>query len=381
MIMNNTLPRLTEQDALEIYQTSSPHDLFQRGREAVETLHPTDVRTFVVERNVNYTNVCETYCTFCAFQRKVKDKDSYTLTHDQIDEKIQALVALGGTQILLQGGLHPELPFSFYEEMLGHIKETFPSIHIHGFSPEEIFYFSQLYDMPLRELIVKMCEAGLDSIPGAGGEILVDRVRDIIAPKKCNTEQWLEVMRQAHAIGMCTTATMMFGHVESEAERIEHLQRVRELQDASLAAKEKDPDHGFFTAFICWPFQPGSTPLSRLPKYNPQSGNAKGGKEILLCGPFEHLRMTALARIYLDNVPNIQASWVTQGPKIGQMSLKVGCNDMGSLMMEENVVSAAGTTFDMKLQQLRDLITTCGYVPVQRNYYYEYLEEPVGQAV
>jgi len=381
MIMNNTLPRLSEQDALEIYQTSSPHDLFQRGREAVETLHPTDVRTFVVERNVNYTNVCETYCTFCAFQRKVKDKDSYTLTHDQIDEKIQALVALGGTQILLQGGLHPELPFSFYEEMLGHIKETFPGIHIHGFSPEEIFYFSQLYDMPLRELIVKMREAGLDSVPGAGGEILVDRVRDIIAPKKCNTEQWLEVMRQAHAIGMCTTATMMFGHVESEAERIEHLQRVRELQDASLAAKEKDPDHGFFTAFICWPFQPGSTPLSRLPKYNPQSGNAKGEKEILLCGPFEHLRMTALARIYLDNVPNIQASWVTQGPKIGQMSLKVGCNDMGSLMMEENVVSAAGTTFDMKLQQLRDLITTCGYVPVQRNYYYEYLEEPAGQAV
>ena len=273
MIRENVpVDRLTEQQALELYRTSGSHDLFARGKAAADALHPTPVRTYVVERNINYTNVCVTYCTFCAFQRKPGESDAYVLSDEQIEQKISELVAQGGTQILLQGGLHPDLPFSFYENMLGNIKAKFPGMHIHGFSPEEIFFFHELYEMPLRDMLVKLREAGLDSIPGAGAEILVDRVRDVIAPKKCNTEQWLEVMRQAHAIGMCTTATMMFGHVETLSERVEHLQRIRELQDASLAVREKDPDHGFFTAFICWPFQPGTTPLSRLPQYDPASG-------------------------------------------------------------------------------------------------------------
>lgn len=374
MIQTKSLDRIIADRALQLYQTTSSHDLFQMGKDVADTLHPNRIRTYVVERNINYTNVCETYCTFCAFQRKTNDPEAYTLSQNEMDEKIQALIDLGGTQILLQGGLHPELPLSFYEDMLRHIKEKFPTIHIHGFSPEEIFFFAELFDMPLSKLLVHFRDAGLDSIPGAGGEILVDRVRDIIAPKKCTTDQWLEVMRQAHAIGMCTTATMMFGHVETEAERIEHLIKVRQLQDESLAAREKNPDHGFFTAFICWPFQPGNTPLSRLNHFDPLSGEERGDKQLLLCGAFEQLRMTALSRIVLDNIPNIQASWVTQGPKIGQLSLLVGCNDLGSLMMEENVVSAAGTTFDMQLNELRDLITTTGYIPVKRNYYYQSLE-------
>ena len=373
-IQNNRLNRITTDRALQLYQSTNNHDLFQMGKAAADALHPSGVRTYVVERNINYTNVCETYCTFCAFQRKTDDAEAYTLSHDAIDQKIQELIDLGGTQILLQGGLHPDLPISFYEEMLNHIKETFPGMHIHGFSPEEIFFFAELYDLSLPDLLKRFRAAGLDSIPGAGGEILVDRVRDIIAPKKCTTDQWLEVMRQAHALGMNTTATMMFGHVETAAERIEHLDRVRQLQDESLAARETNPDHGFFTAFICWPFQPGTTPLSRLKHFDPLSGNEKGEKELLLCGAFEQLRMTALSRIVLDNIPNIQASWVTQGPKVGQLSLLVGCNDLGSLMMEENVVSAAGTTFEMRLNELRDLITTTGYIPVKRNYYYESLE-------
>lgn len=373
-ILKKPLARLTADRALELYQTTVSHDLFQMGKDAADRLHPDGIRTYVVERNINYTNVCETYCTFCAFQRKTKDAEAYTLSLEEMDQKIQELLDLGGTQILLQGGLHPDLPLSFYEDMLSHFKEKFPSIHIHGFSPEEIFFFAELYDMSLPKILTHFRKAGLDSIPGAGGEILVDRVRDIIAPKKCTTDQWLDVMRQAHAIGMCTTATMMFGHVETEAERVEHLIRVRQLQDESLAAREENPDHGYFTAFICWPFQPGDTPLSRLKHFDPLSGEERGGKQLLLCGAFEQLRMTALARIVLDNIPNIQASWVTQGPKIGQLSLLVGCNDLGSLMMEENVVSAAGTTFDMQLNELRELIVTTGYIPVKRNYYYESLE-------
>ncbi len=380
MIMNLTLPRIDAQNALDLYTNSSPHDLFQMGKNAADQMHPSRVRTYVVERNINYTNVCLTGCKFCAFQKAPRSKSAYTLSDEVIGEKIQALLEQGGTQILLQGGLNPELPIGWYEDMLKNIKEHFPDLHIHGFSPEEICFFADLFELPVRKVLERFRDAGLDSIPGAGGEILVDRVRNIIAPKKCNTEEWLGVMREAHTIGMFTTATMMFGHVESVAERIEHLDRVRQLQDESLERREKDPDAAYFTAFICWPFQPGRTPLSKMERFDPLSGKEKGPEEVLLCGPFEQLKMTALSRIYLDNIPNIQASWVTQGPKIGQLSLMVGCNDMGSLMMEENVVSAAGTTFDMQLQELRDLITTTGYIPVKRNYYYEYLEAPPEQA-
>ena len=377
MIMDKIPNRLTSAQALDLYQQNDPHDLFARGQEAAEQMHPTPVRTYVVERNINYTNVCLTGCKFCAFQRNTRSKEAYALSDEQIGDKIAALMELGGTQILLQGGLHPELPLSWYEEMLANIKEHFPRLHIHGFSPEEIFFFAELYEMPISRILARFHEAGLDSIPGAGGEILVDRVRDIIAPKKCKTDQWLEVMRQAHILGISTSATMMFGHVESEAERIEHLERVRQLQDEALERREKDPAAGRFTAFICWPFQPGRTPLSKFEKYDPLSGRQRQENQLLLAGPFEQLRMTALARLYLDNIPNLQASWVTQGPKIGQLSLLVGCNDMGSLMMEENVVSAAGTTFEMKIHELRELITTTGFTPVQRDYYYNWLEQPI----
>jgi len=376
MIADNTITRISSQQAFDTYRNTPSHDLFQMGRDAAHRLHPTGIRTYVVERNINYTNVCLTGCKFCAFQKSPKSQSAYTLTDQQIGEKIEALLKLGGTQILLQGGLNPNLPVSWYEEMLKDIKDHFPDLHIHGFSPEEICFFSDLFELPVQTILARFHQAGLDSIPGAGGEILVDRVRDLIAPQKCKTGQWLEVMRQAHKLGISTTATMMFGHVESVKERIEHLECVRQLQDESLAARQENPRLGRFTAFICWPFQPGHTPLSRFEKFNPLGQEPRKGNQILLAGAFEQLKMTALARIYLDNIPNIQASWVTQGPKIGQLSLLVGCNDMGSLMMEENVVSAVGTTFNMKLHQLRDLITTSGYIPVQRDYYYNYLENP-----
>jgi len=373
-IITAKLDRISNETALDLYRMPSVHTLYDQARAVTNTIHPTTKRTYVVERNINYTNVCLTGCKFCAFQRNTKSKEAYALSSESIAQKIQALTDLGGTQILLQGGLNPELSLDWYKNMLSEIKSNFPHIHIHGFSPEEIFYFAQLYDKSVIEILEIFREAGLDSIPGAGGEILVDRVRDIIARQKCNTEQWLGVMRDAHTIGLCTSATMMFGHVETPAERIEHLQRVRELQDESLERHDKDNSCGIFTAFICWPFQPGGTPLGKFDKYDQDTALPRGEKELLLGGPFEQLKMTALARVYLDNIKNIQASWVTQGQKMGQISLMVGCNDLGSLMMEENVVSAVGTTYEMNLQELRDLITTSGYTPVKRNYYYSDIE-------
>jgi cyclic dehypoxanthinyl futalosine synthase len=379
-IVTATLQRISNDAALDLYNISSVHTLYELARGVTNTIHPTQKRTYVVERNINYTNVCLTGCKFCAFQRNTKSKDAYALSDETIAQKIQALTELGGTQILLQGGLNPDLPLEWYQNMLSEIKNNFPHIHIHGFSPEEIFYFSSLYDKTVIEILEIFRKAGLDSIPGAGGEILVDRVRDIIARQKCNTEQWLGVMRDAHTIGMCTSATMMFGHVETPAERIEHLQRVRELQDESLERHDKDNSCGIFTAFICWPFQPGGTPLGKFDKYDRASTAPRGDIELLLGGPFEQLKMTALARVYLDNIKNIQASWVTQGQKMGQISLMVGCNDMGSLMMEENVVSAVGTTYEMNLEALRDLIKTSGYIPIKRDYYYTALENKASTA-
>lgn len=305
-----------------------------------------EVVTYIVDRNVNYTNVCNVYCKFCAFYRTEKDEDHYVLSLEEIDEKLDELAAEGGVQVLLQGGHHPKLGIDFYLGMLSHIREKYPQINIHGFSPPEFNHFAGVFGLPLREVISRFHEAGLGSIPGGGGEILVDRVRNRIAPLKCNSDDWLEVMRIAHELGMRSSATMMFGHVETLDDRIEHLDRLRSTQDET----------GGFTAFICWTFQPENTRL----KANTVT-------------PAEYLRMQAISRIYLDNFENVQSSWVTQGPKIGQIALKYGANDFGSVMMEENVVSSAGTTFRLNRRDIERLITEAGYEPHRRNTWYQLL--------
>src|SRR5450631_2120504 len=306
-----------------------------------------EIVTYIVDRNINYTNVCNVYCKFCAFYRTEKDEDHYVLSFEQIDEKLDELSAVGGVQILMQGGHHPKLQFEWYVDLLHHIREKYPHINIHGFSPPEFQHFAETFRMPLREVIAKFKEAGLGSIPGGGGEILVDRVRKKISPLKCDSDQWLEVMQIAHELGLKSSATMMFGHVETIEERIEHLQRIRDQQDRS----------GGFTAFICWTFQSENTVL----KVDRRTGVS------------EYLRMQALARIFLDNIENIQSSWVTQGPNIGQIALKYGANDFGSVMMEENVVSSAGTTFRLDAAQIESLIRDAGYEPRRRNNWYELL--------
>jgi len=302
--------------------------------------------TYIVDRNINYTNVCNVYCKFCAFYRTEKDEDHYVLTQEQLDKKLDELTSIGGVQILLQGGHHPSLTIDHYLEMLSHIREKYPHINVHGFSPPEFQHFSKLFGMPLPELIAKFRAAGLGSIPGGGGEILVDRVRQRISPLKCNSTEWLDVMRVAHEQGLRSSATMMFGHVETVDDRIEHLQRLRDLQDET----------GGFTAFICWTFQPENTVLRAEP-----------------VGSSEYLRMQALSRIFLDNIENLQSSWVTQGPRIGQIALNYGANDFGSVMMEENVVSSAGTTFRLNKEQIERLISEAGYEPHRRDNWYRLL--------
>jgi cyclic dehypoxanthinyl futalosine synthase len=306
-----------------------------------------EIVTYIVDRNINYTNVCNVYCKFCAFYRTEKDEDHYVLSFEQIDRKLDELSAVGGVQILMQGGHHPKLPFQWYVDLLRHIREKYPHINIHGFSPPEFQHFAETFGMPLREVISQFKKAGLGSIPGGGGEILVDRVRKKISPLKINSDDWLEVMQTAHELGLKSSATMMFGHVESTEDRVEHLRRIRDQQDRS----------GGFTAFICWTFQPQHTVL----KTKHPTGVA------------EYLRTQALARIFLDNIDNIQSSWVTQGPEIGQIALRYGANDFGSVMMEENVVSSAGTTFRLDAGQIESLIRDAGYEPHRRNNWYELL--------
>jgi len=305
-----------------------------------------EIVTYIIDRNVNYTNVCNVYCKFCAFYRTEKDDDHYVLSREQIDQKLTELSDNNGVQVLLQGGHHPKLGIDWYLEMLSHIRAKFPHINVHGFSPPEFNHFAEVFKMPLREVIAKFKEAGLGSIPGGGGEILVDRVRQRISPLKCMSGQWLEVMAIAHELGLNSSATMMFGHVETLDDRLEHLQRLRDQQDAT----------GGFTAFICWTFQPENTVLKAQ-----------------TVGSAEYLRMQAIARIFLDNFENVQSSWVTQGPKIGQIALKYGANDFGSVMMEENVVSSAGTSFHLQKEEIESLISGAGYEPHRRNNWYQLL--------
>ena len=307
-----------------------------------------EIVTYIVDRNINYTNVCNVYCKFCAFYRTEKHEDHYVISFEDLDRKLDELTAAGGIQILMQGGHHPKLPFDWYIDLLRHIHEKYAHINIHGFSPPEFQHFSGVFGMPLDEVMKRFKEAGLGSIPGGGGEILVDRVRKKMSPLKINSDEWLAVMQIAHELGLKSSATMMFGHVETVEERLEHLQRIRDQQDRS----------GGFTAFICWTFQPENTVL----KVKQKTGVA------------EYLRTQAIARIFLDNIENIQSSWVTQGPEIRQVALKYGANDFGSVMMEENVVSSAGTTFRLNAEQIERLIRGAGYQPRRRNNWYELLD-------
>jgi cyclic dehypoxanthinyl futalosine synthase len=302
-----------------------------------------DIVTYIVDRNVNYTNVCNVYCKFCAFYRTEKDDDSYVITLPEMDKKIEETLALGGTQILMQGGHHPKLTKQWYLDLLAHIKAKFPQVNIHGFSPSEFIHFREVFNEPLEKIISDFKAAGLGSIPGGGGEILVDRVRQRISPLKAMSSDWLEVMGVAHRLGLNSSATMMFGHVETIEDRIEHLERLRVQQDQSKG----------FTAFICWTFQAEHTKL-RAPTV----------------GAHDYLRTQALGRIYLDNFENVQSSWVTQGPDIGQVALKFGANDLGSIMIEENVVSQAGATFRMDVPGMQRLIKDLGYEPHQRDNWY-----------
>ena len=327
------------------------HDLTAIGAAAdavTRRLHPEPFRTFNIDRNINYTNACTAVCDFCAFYRPPNHPDVYVLPMDVLLKKIEETVALGGDQILLQGGLHPKLPLEWYEDMLRTLRRHFPAVNIHGFSPPEIHHFTKISKLPLRTVLQRLQEAGLGSLPGGGGEILVDRVRASITRGKVMTDDWLNVMRVWHELGGRSSATMMFGHVETLAERIEHLDRIRQLQDET----------GGFTAFICWTFQPDHTDMAHIPP----------------AGAFEYLKTQAVSRLYLDNVPNIQSSWVTQGEKVGQLALLFGANDMGSLMIEENVVSQAGTVHHLTVDTIRRCIENAGYIPRQRNVFYEYID-------
>ena len=304
--------------------------------------HPERYRTFIIDRNINYTNVCVSKCKFCAFYKDFNHEEAYVLKKEELFQKIKETIDLGGTQILMQGGLHPGLTFEFYTDLLKSIKNRF-EIHIHAFSPPEIAHFSSISGFSVSDTIKALKDAGLNSIPGGGAEILDDQCRKKISPDKCSTEEWLNVMKQAHKLGMSTTATMMFGHIESIEERINHLERIRELQNET----------GGFTAFIPWTFQPKNTDIDTVP-----------------LGGFEYLKMVGISRIYLDNFKNIQASWVTQGSKIGQMALRFGANDMGSTMIEENVVRSAGIAYRMDKKEIVSLINDLGYEAKQRDLYY-----------
>ncbi|MEO8201431.1 MAG: cyclic dehypoxanthinyl futalosine synthase [Gemmatimonadota bacterium] len=340
-------------DYLSLYEKASLLELGQMADAERWRQHPEPVVTYIIDRNINYTNVCVADCKFCAFYRRPKDNQGYVLSFEEIGVKIDECKAIGGVQILLQGGHNPYIPFAWYLDLMRYIKQHHP-IHIHGFSPSEIVFFSGRFGIPVPEVIRELRAAGLDSIPGGGGEILVDEIRAQVAKKKAQTEEWLGVQEEAHRQGMKTSVTMMYGLGETNADRIEHLFRVRELQART----------GGFTAFICWPLQPEGTPgMSHMEKTDAVT----------------YLRTLAMARIILTNVPNLQSSWVTMGHKVGQVALRFGANDYGSLMMEENVVSAAGTTYRTTLNEIERLIADAGYQPVRRRQDYSLIGGAAGQ--
>lgn len=340
--------RLSAADALLLLESRDLAAIGSAANQVTLRMHPESYRTYNIDRNINYTNICTAVCDFCAFYRSPKSSEGYVLPRAELLDKVRETVELGGDQILMQGGLHPTFTLEWYEELLHDIKRDFPSVNIHGFSPPELHHFTKVNKLSIRTVLERLKAAGLGSIPGGGAEILVDRVRSAITRGKVMTDDWLNVMRVWHELGGVSTVTMMFGHVETLSERIEHLERVRKLQDET----------GGFTAFICWTFQPDHTELSHIPP----------------TGSFEYLKTQAVARLYLDNVRNIQSSWVTQGLKIGQLALAYGANDMGSLMLEENVVAEAGTVHFLTLDQIRGAIEEFGFEARQRDVRYQLVD-------
>lgn len=352
----NKINRITKKEGLKLLKYSDLLGLGTMADNVRQKLHPKGIVTFIIDRNINYTNICINRCAFCAFWREEKDPEAYILDKKTLFKKIKETIALGGTQILIQGGLHPEFDINYYVELLKSIKENF-NIHIHGFSPPEICYIADKMGFTLKKTIKVLKEAGLDSIPGGGAEILSDRIRKKLSPKKIGKDRWLRVMEEAHKLGIKTTATMMFGSIEKPEDIIEHLDAIRKLQDKTNG----------FTAFIPWSFQPGNTKLGIR-------GQGLGiGKKLT---PFygatavEYLRALALSRIYLDNVPNIQASWVTQGLKLAQIALRFGANDFGSTMIEENVVASAGVKYIVSINDILNAIKGASFKPAQRDMYY-----------
>src|SRR5437667_855686 len=343
--------RLNAAEALELYRRA-PTPLLGELADGVRVRkHPDGIVTYIIDRNVNYTNVCVARCSFCAFYRPVGSPEGYVLGFDELFRKIDETIAVGGIQLLLQGGHNPDLPLTWYEDLFRAIKERYPTFKLHALSPPEIIHLSRLSQLPVAEVLERLIAAGLDSVPGGGGELLVDRVRTLLhCYGKATADEWLDVMRHAHRAGLRTTATMMYGTVETDEERVEHLLRLRELQDET----------GGFTAFITWSYQPQHTELG--------GGEATG---------IDYLRTLALARIVLDNFENLQASWVTQGGKVGQLSLAYGANDMGSVMIEENVVRAAGAAYCMDEVEIVRNIEDAGFVPMRRNMHYEQLGDPM----
>jgi cyclic dehypoxanthinyl futalosine synthase len=392
--------RITPNQAFALYNEMPLIELGRWADKRCRALHGDDIRTYIIDRNINYTNICTAKCTFCAFRRDGHEDDAYTLEYDALLKKVQEVVAIGGTQILMQGGMNPELPIEWYIELLNLLREKFPKLHVHAFSPPEVVEFVHFFDTPgntleeqIRWVLTKLQDAGLHSIPGGGGEIFAPAVREKIGLGKCNAEVWLTVMRVAHELGMNTSATMMFGHIEGIADRVHHMDLVRTWQDNSIA------DFGLrgggrYKAFISWPFQPENSPLGRVPEWNPsntasekfpgdvvakldgsgkKSACSEFGRQLRFAGSSSYLRTQALSRLFLDNVYSIGSSWVTMGPAIGQTALFYGANDMGSVMVEENVVSAAGTTYCLDEAKLCHMIREAGFTPAQRDNRYDLL--------
>lgn len=340
------MSRINERDGIELLKYG---DAIELGRLADAKRRELfgDTVTFIVDRNINYTNVCKNECKFCAFFRRKEHKDAYLLTYDEILAKVKETVAAGGTQVMIQGGLYPDLGLEYYEKMLRLIRDEFPSITIHSFTATEIQYFAQQAGISVLDTLKRLQEAGLASLPGGGAEILVDEVRKRVSPKKIMTDDWLKVMECAHSIGMESTATMVIGLGETMAQRIEHMEKIRQLQDKT----------GGFRAFITWTYQPGNTEL--------------GGKKT---SGWDYMKTLALSRLYMDNIKHIQGSWVTQGERIGQLTLGFGGDDLGSIMLEENVVRAAGTSYDMSINKMVNMIRGAGRKPAQRNTKYEIIK-------
>lgn len=346
------MKRYTDTEIKNLLQNATLRELGQEASKIKAKLHPDKITTFIVDRNINYTNICWVDCKFCAFKRKLGQEGEYILSFEEIDKKIEELIAIGGTQILFQGGVHPKLKIDYYENLVSHIANKFPSITIHGFSAIEVNYIAKVSHLSIPQVLERLKKAGLSSIPGAGAEILSDRVRDIIAPRKLDSDEWIEVHRQAHKLDIKSSATMMFGSVDNDDDIIEHWRRLRDLQDET----------GGFRAFILWSFQPDNTPLQEeFPKLQKASSN-------------RYLRLLACSRLYLDNIKNIQSSWVTQGSHIGQLALLFGANDLGSTMMEENVVAAAGAKNSMNQEEMIEFIRDVGENPAKRDTAYNILE-------